>query len=88
MADVPVVKIPPLNNTFGPIRLRYCPYIGDIINTTNSKTPNTNPYSVAVAPFFSACGKISAIIFHLIRVVLCKFRRLVFIAYSVGVLAR
>lgn len=25
IADAPVVNIPPLNNTLGPIRLRYCP---------------------------------------------------------------
>lgn len=49
-----VVKIPALNNTFGPILLRYCPYNGDIKNTTSSNMPNTKPYSVALAPFFSA----------------------------------
>jgi hypothetical protein len=40
--------------TFGPILLRYCPYIGEIMKTTSSKTPKTKPYSVAFAPFFSA----------------------------------
>lgn len=54
MAEVPVVKIPPLNNTFGPILFRYWPYSGETKNTTNSNTPNTRPYSVAVHPFFSA----------------------------------
>lgn len=54
MADAPVVKMPPLNNVLGPIWFKYCPYRGDIKNTINSKIPNTKPYSVAVAPFFSA----------------------------------
>lgn len=54
IAHVPVVNMPALNKTFGPIRFKYLPYTGLIINTTSSKTPNTNPYSVAVAPFFSA----------------------------------
>lgn len=44
--------------TFGPMRFKYCPYIGEMKNTTSSKMPNTRPYSVAFAPFFSAsCGK-------------------------------
>lgn len=54
IADVPVVKIPLLNNTFGPIRFIKCPYNGDTRNTINSNIPKTNPYSVAVHPFFSA----------------------------------
>lgn len=55
MAADPVVKMPPLNNTFGPILFKYCPYSGDTMNTTNSKMPNTSPYSVALHPFLSAC---------------------------------
>ena len=34
--------------------LTCCPYTGLIRNTTNSKIPNTKPYSVAEAPFISA----------------------------------
>lgn len=35
--------------------LTCCPYIGLIKKTTSSKMPNTSPYSVALAPFRSAC---------------------------------
>lgn len=35
--------------------LTFWPQIGLMINTTSSNTPNTRPYSAAVAPFFSAC---------------------------------
>lgn len=54
MAAAPVVKMPPLNNTFGPILFKYCPYSGDTMNTINSNIPNTSPYSVALHPFLSA----------------------------------
>lgn len=38
-----VVKIPPLNNTLGPITFIYCPKIGLKMNTMSSNTPNTRP---------------------------------------------
>lgn len=43
-------------------RLTCLPYHGLIKNTTSSKTPKTHPYSVAVAPFFSACKTICGLI--------------------------
>lgn len=39
------------------ISLTYCPYRGLMMNTMNSKIPNTNPYSDGDAPFFSAYRK-------------------------------
>ena len=54
MQHVPVVRIPMLNTLLAPNRLRFFPSNGLTKNTVSSNMPNTKPYSVGVAPFFSA----------------------------------
>ena len=62
MEHVPVVNMPMLNTLLAPTLERFLPKMGETMNTVSSKMPKTRPYSVAVAPFFSASE-----IFHTFR---------------------